>query len=122
MKIIDRYVTISRIANDLWTSVYRREGDGEREGGYTAQSAGPTALEAAMNLADLMGTFKGLREDPPYAPPEESSLIPGIMHSLWLHCGWREMTRNLTTAEKELFADLIEGYMDGEVKVDRWWL
>lgn len=54
-----------------------------------------------------------------------------LLGSIWLYIGWRYVTKQLTTEQKNLFADAVEadlrrgdGFEDGEVEaaVDRWWV
>jgi hypothetical protein len=52
--------------------------------------------------------------------------LDGACHSVWLHGKWRWLTRKMTTAEKEAFADAVERFSaslddEGPATVDRWW-
>lgn len=53
----------------------------------------------------------------------ERPLLLGLLASIWLYVDWRYVTRQLTTQQKELWADAIESTADPEVEltVDRWW-
>lgn len=53
-----------------------------------------------------------------------------LLGSIWLYIGWRYVTKQLTTPQKNLFADAVEAdlkrgdaFEDGEAEaaVDRWW-
>jgi len=33
--------------------------------------------------------------------PEEQAALDGAMHSVWLHIGWRSITMQMTTEQKE---------------------
>jgi hypothetical protein len=50
--------------------------------------------------------------------------MDGACHSVWLHGKWRWLTRKMTTAEKEAFADAVERFSaslddEGSTSVDR---
>lgn len=51
--------------------------------------------------------------------------LQDLLASVWLYINWRYVTGQLTTAQKEWFADAIEAsrLRDGEheVRADRWW-
>ncbi|MFI6496876.1 hypothetical protein [Nonomuraea typhae] len=51
-----------------------------------------------------------------------------LLGSVWLYIGWRYVTKQLTTEEKEMFADAVEASerrlnkgFDPPLVVDRWW-
>jgi hypothetical protein len=49
-----------------------------------------------------------------------------LLGDIWLYVNWRQVTRNLTTEQKELWAAAIEASSHRsdpglEVTVDRWW-
>jgi hypothetical protein len=46
-----------------------------------------------------------------------------LLGAIWLHVGWRSVTRQLTTEQRELWAAAVETFSDPDVKVaaDRWW-
>lgn len=54
-------------------------------------------------------------------------ILDGACHSVWLHGDWRWLTRQMTTEEKEAFADAVERFSaalePGEpgAVMDRWW-
>lgn len=55
--------------------------------------------------------------------------IGDLLHSIWLHVDWRYVTKQLTTDQKEFFADSVEAFSHranegapGEpLSMDRWW-
>lgn len=53
-----------------------------------------------------------------------------LLHSIWLYINWRHVTRQLTTVQKELFADSVDaaskrenedGFEPWKPVADRWW-
>ncbi|WP_433259254.1 hypothetical protein ACQPYK_49640 (plasmid) [Streptosporangium sp. CA-135522] len=52
-----------------------------------------------------------------------------LLASIWLYIDWRDVTRQLTTEQKNLFADAVEAFSlrrddeppDAPLTVDRWW-
>lgn len=60
-------------------------------------------------------------------PAAVASDLDGACHSVWLHGKWRWLTSQMTTPEKEAFADAVDRagdvLADGEdrLPVDRWW-
>lgn len=46
-----------------------------------------------------------------------------LLAAIWLYVDWRYVTRQLTTEQKELWADAIEATSDpnDRTTVDRWW-
>jgi hypothetical protein len=46
-----------------------------------------------------------------------------LLGAIWLHVGWRSVTRHLTTEQRELWADAVEvaGDPGSTIAVDRWW-
>ncbi len=49
-----------------------------------------------------------------------------LLHSIWLYVDWRYVTEQLETAQKELWADVVEAvsnahHPDEPMQVDRWW-
>lgn len=47
-----------------------------------------------------------------------------LLGVLWLYTNWRYITRNLTTPQRELWADAIDEWhlsMGEENKIERWW-
>jgi hypothetical protein len=57
--------------------------------------------------------------------------LQDILGSVWLYINWRYVTKQLTTPQKEMFADAVEAWHqdlnsdDPEYaqawKIDRWW-
>ena len=54
----------------------------------------------------------------------------GLLGSIWLYIPWYDVTKQLTTPQKELFADAVDGFSrrlnDGDPEsaggpADRWW-
>jgi hypothetical protein len=54
----------------------------------------------------------------------ETAALDGAAHSVWLHSHWRFLTTQMTTEEKDAFADAADRYAvvspEGS-PVDRWW-
>lgn len=45
-----------------------------------------------------------------------------VLGNLWLYVHWRYCSKQLTTEQKELWADCIDGWTDStEPVADRWW-
>jgi hypothetical protein len=46
-----------------------------------------------------------------------------LLGAIWLHVGWRSVTRRLTTRQRELWADAVEvaGDPGSTIAADRWW-
>lgn len=49
-----------------------------------------------------------------------------ILHATWLHVPWRQVSKQLATEEKELWADAIEAAShrlepDDPLQIERWW-
>jgi hypothetical protein len=46
-----------------------------------------------------------------------------LLGTIWLHVAWRSITRQLTTKQRELWADAVaaSGAPDVKVAADRWW-
>lgn len=57
------------------------------------------------------------------AKDEEIKKLRKLLHCIWLYADWRYVTKQLTTEQKELWADAIaQDPWDNEVtEVDRWW-
>jgi hypothetical protein len=45
-----------------------------------------------------------------------------LLRSIWLYVNWRYVTTQLTTEQKELWADAVDAIgEDDDLRVDRWW-
>lgn len=49
-----------------------------------------------------------------------------LLHSIWLYVDWRKVTRQLTTEQKDMWADAVEAFSEilepgDPVEADRWW-
>lgn len=49
-----------------------------------------------------------------------------LLSSIWLYVGWREVTRHLTTEQRELWAEAItrhsrQEFPDDPTQPERWW-
>ena len=45
-----------------------------------------------------------------------------LLGSIWLYVNWRHVTTQLTTEQKELWADAVDACGEaGDSPVDRWW-
>ena len=47
-----------------------------------------------------------------------------LLGTLWLYTNWRYVTKNLTTEQRELWADAIDEWhasQGEENKIERWW-
>ncbi|MEU6725531.1 hypothetical protein ABZ917_17630 [Nonomuraea wenchangensis] len=62
---------------------------------------------------------------------DERRKYEDLLGAIWLYIGWRYVTRQLTTEQKNLFADAVaaelargDGFdaVEAEAAVDRWWL
>lgn len=59
----------------------------------------------------------------------ELEALRALLGSIWLYVSWRYITRQLTTEQKELWADTVEAWSQqlnagrhpDPVVVDRWW-
>lgn len=57
---------------------------------------------------------------------EQLGRYQDLLSSIWLYVSWRYVTKQLTTEQKELWADAVDKVSalhdpDDPVKVDRWW-
>jgi hypothetical protein len=73
-------------------------------------------------------TEADIRADERRETAERITAYEDLLGSIWLYIGWRYVTKQLTTAEKEMFADAVEASSRrlhddiGEpTGVDRWW-
>lgn len=63
------------------------------------------------------------------AAPMLAGRYEDLLGCIWLYINWRYVTKQLTTPQKEMFADAVEAWSarlaadDGEQggKADRWW-
>lgn len=58
------------------------------------------------------------------AAAQQQQDIRDLAATLWIYSNWRYITRNLTTQQRELWADVIDEWhaKQGEPdKVERWW-
>jgi hypothetical protein len=62
---------------------------------------------------------------------DERRKYEDLLGSVWLYIGWRDVTRQLTTEQKNLFADAVAAELargggfdasEAEAAVDRWWI
>jgi hypothetical protein len=49
-----------------------------------------------------------------------------LLHAIWLYVDWRKVTRQLTTEQKDLWADAVEAFSEilhpgDPAEADRWW-
>lgn len=44
-----------------------------------------------------------------------------MLHSIWLYIDWRYVTKQLTTRQKNLFADAVDAGSEEPPVADRWW-
>jgi hypothetical protein len=53
----------------------------------------------------------------------ETAAYQDLLTSIWLYVPWRYVTKQLTTEQKELWADAVEaaGDPDAPIPADRWW-
>lgn len=51
------------------------------------------------------------------------AFLNDMLGAIWLYVNWRYVTKQLTTPQKERWADAIEraGHPDGGTQADRWW-
>jgi hypothetical protein len=58
------------------------------------------------------------------APVDDAAAYQELLRSIWLYVGWRYVTRQLTTDQKELWAAALEAEDDPDLQTtaDRWWL
>lgn len=68
-----------------------------------------------------------------FGPPEmkerflrdinDPEALKDVLSALWLYTGWEYVTRQMTTPQRELWADVIdESHKDTDsAPVDRWW-
>lgn len=51
----------------------------------------------------------------------ERDALRGILAAVWLYVDWRYVTRQLTTEQKNLWADAVDTGGEPGPKADRWW-
>jgi len=86
-----------------------------RMGGAIVQADGPHAL--APEVLDPLNARLTAAE-------AKNRDLEDLLGSIWLYIGWHYVTKQLTTAQKDLFADAIEASSlgtDVPVTVERWW-
>lgn len=49
-----------------------------------------------------------------------------LLHTIWMHTSWFELTKRMTTQEREKYANAIERHSrmlhpDEPLVLDRWW-
>lgn len=79
--------------------------------GYTA------AMHDARHERQAMAAQLG-------ATIEERDALREMLAAIWLYVDWRYVTRQLTTEQKNLWADAVDAGgdpADDGVKADRWW-
>lgn len=99
---------------------------GVRNGAHPTVVAEYTALRALWEQA-----WQRVRSGapPPAVLGDDSESIQDLVHLLgvlWLYIPWREVTRNLTTVQKELLADCVREWSasmhpDDPAEPERWW-
>lgn len=103
-------------------------GDPEYPGGYAVLCdllAVTAAFRAALGMAATpTATDLATGEHRKIGPMVHH--LDGAAHSVWLHGKWWWLTKNMTTEEREAFADAVERYSatlepEDPVRVDRWW-
>lgn len=78
----------------------------------------PEARDAAIRVAYDAGVAAGR---------SQAAALDGAAFSVWLHGKWRWLTKNMTTEEKEAFADAADRHTatwtpeDRGSPVERWW-
>lgn len=90
-----------------------------------APDAHPTLADFQRHVAEV-----ALEAAAPVLAAQVRREYEDLLGSIWLYIGWRYVTKQLTTEQKNLFADAVEadlrrgdGFEDGELDaaVDRWW-
>lgn len=77
--------------------------------------------EQRADVVDFMmtGTIKVMDRE-----QAEANLATETLGAIWLYVDWRYVTRQLTTEQKELWADAVDAFGDPEhvePKAERWW-
>ncbi len=55
---------------------------------------------------------------------EQHSAARDLLGCIWLYVNWRYLTKQMTTEQKEMWADAVDDFgdpADREPKADRWW-
>lgn len=61
--------------------------------------------------------FKAERD----AAVARADTLAEVLHSVWLYIDWRYVTKQLTTEQKNLFADAVDAHSEEPPVADRWW-
>ena len=99
-----------------------------RQPGCIHSTSWVSCLECRARIA-LVAAAPILRADERRKAAELITAYEDLLGSVWLYIGWRYVTKQLTTEQKNLFADTVDAYwrrsdaFDGEEfrPVDRWW-
>jgi hypothetical protein len=83
----------------------------------------------ALFEAGLLVSEEDIRADERRKTAETITAYEDLLGSIWLYIGWRYVTKQLTTEQKEMFADAVESSSrqlndddpSEPLDVDRWW-
>lgn len=82
-----------------------------------------------VDVANATPDHESLADDA-IAAHEENNQLKGLLGSIWLYVSWRYVTKQLTTEQKEAWADAVDAWSmamqvdDGEeprAVAERWW-
>jgi hypothetical protein len=78
----------------------------------TSDDGGP------MVAGSFLGRLRHLLD--PERVPASPRRYQDLLGCIWLYVNWRYVTTQLTTEQKELWADAVDSF-DGVRTADRWW-
>lgn len=77
--------------------------------------------EIVLNAGDLI-VVRDAGGRPQQHQVERAQCLGELLGSIWLYVDWRYVTTQLTTEQKELWADAVDATTDDpDFRVDRWW-
>lgn len=73
-------------------------------------------LRARLDEAGVRGLAVRQRAD------DDRAALRELLGSIWLYVDWRYVTKQLTTEQKEMWADAVDAFGEPETgKAERWW-
>jgi hypothetical protein len=78
------------------------------------------AVDVAWKLRQIVGATP--TTDPAPAAADPTAPYRELLGAIWLYVDWRYLTKQMTTEQKELWADAVDAFAEPqEGKAERWW-
>lgn len=93
------------------------------EGHYDESAAHDTAraIEGVVAELPIVGDYRNSGAEPA-DPQDEVTRLRDLLGCIWLYVNWRYVTKQLTTEQREMWADAVDGFGEPETgKAERWW-